>query len=121
MSAPSDDAVRAEKVAAARTRMAELSAKFIDRTRGELAKMRDALARARTGDLAALGEIRHFAHRMSGTGATLGFEMLSDRAHVIEVFLDALPAGAAPDVGSLARLESDIGALDVELRTAAAR
>jgi chemotaxis protein histidine kinase CheA len=120
MSAPTDDA-RAEKVAMARARMAELSAKFIERTKREIAAMRDALARARTGDLAALGEIRHFAHRMTGTGATLGFESLSDRAHVIEASVDALTAGAAPEPGALARLESDIGALDVELRRLDAR
>jgi hypothetical protein len=36
--------------------------------------------KAHAGDANALAEIRHLAHRMAGTGATLGFETLGARA-----------------------------------------
>jgi HPt (histidine-containing phosphotransfer) domain-containing protein len=121
MSQTPEEKARAEKMIAAKARMAELAAKFVTRTRGEIATMRDALARVRCGDAAAIGEIRHFAHRMAGTGATLGFDALSDRAYAIEKLADAQPQGIAPDLSALARFESEIGALDVELRMLAGR
>lgn len=111
---------REQRVAAARARLAELAAKFIDRTRGELATMRDALTRLGAGDHAALGEIRHLAHRMAGTGATLGFDALSDCATRIEKIADAQTAGSLPGDLALAQMTGAVEALDHELTRVAA-
>lgn len=73
-----------QRVAAARARLAELREKFIERTRAEIMAMRQALARAQAGDAVALGDIAQLAHRMSGTGATLGLDALGEQARLVE-------------------------------------
>jgi HPt (histidine-containing phosphotransfer) domain-containing protein len=107
--------IREQKLAAARTRMAELAAKFIERTRADLRAMRRDLAKLEAGDLAALAEIRHLAHRMAGTGATLGFEALGERAARTEASIDSLPGGTSPDAQTIERLAADIAALESQL------
>ena len=104
-----------QRVAAARTRMAELKQKFIERTHGELELMRASLAALEGGDAAALGTIVQLAHRMTGTGATLGLDALSDRAQDIERLGEASAAGSPFDAGTLAQLRAAIGALAAEL------
>jgi HPt (histidine-containing phosphotransfer) domain-containing protein len=112
---------REQRLAAARTRLAELGAKFVERTRGDLRTMRAALEKAGAGDEGALAEIRHLAHRMAGTGATLGYEALGNRAAATEAIIDALPRGKPPDAHVLARLSADIGALEAQLAADADR
>jgi HPt (histidine-containing phosphotransfer) domain-containing protein len=106
---------REEKMAAARTRMAELAAKFIDRTRTDQATMRDDLAKLARGDVGALVEIRHLAHRMAGTGATLGFDALGECASRTEALIDSLPTGVPADAATQARLAAGIAALESQL------
>lgn len=106
---------REEKVVAARTRMAELATKFVDRSAGDLDSMRASLVKLTAGDVAALQEIRHLAHRMCGTGATLGFEGLSDCAARIERLADAQGACAMPGAAALTQLGVGIDALGAEL------
>lgn len=103
-----------EKIAAMRSRMAELTGKFIERTEGEVQAMRESLARVGEGDPAALGEIVHLAHRARGTSATLGLEALSTRAHAIEMLAEA-PAGAPLDPATYTELKGAIEALADEL------
>lgn len=105
-----DDAFEA-KAAAMRARMAEMASKFIERSRGELGRMRAALKRLAAGDASALGEIRHFAHRMAGTGATLGFEKLGDCATRVEKLAGAQAAGSVPGEVALAQLTSAVESL----------
>jgi chemotaxis protein histidine kinase CheA len=112
---------REQKLAAARARMAELAARFIERTRGDLRTMRDDLVKVGEGDASALAEIRHLAHRMAGTGATLGFEALGERASVTEKLIDSLPGGTLPDARAIERLAADIGALESQLANDAGR
>jgi HPt (histidine-containing phosphotransfer) domain-containing protein len=112
---------REQKMAAARERLAALAAKFVQRTRAEIATMRDAVTRLSAGDAAALGEIRHLAHRMAGTGATLGFEQLSDRAMQLEKIAEAQAPHGVPEVFVLAQMAGAIEALDHELARAAQR
>lgn len=104
-----------ERIAAARARMAELREKFIERTQGELATLRAGLASLEAGDAAALAGIVQLAHRMGGTGATLGLESLSAHAREIEKIADAQPSGSAPDAATLARLRACIEELAAEL------
>jgi len=112
---------REQKMAAAKARLAELAAKFIERTQGDLRTMRRDLEKVGAGDAAALAEIRHLAHRMAGTGAMLGFEALGARAAGAEAVIDALPGGTLPDAQTIARLAADIGALESQLATDAGR
>jgi|SRR5688572_25655346 len=88
---------REERVSAAKARMAELAEKFLDRTASEIDTMRARLAKVGE-DAGALAEIRNLAHRACGTGATLGFESLSDCAHRIEVLAAAQPPAASAEI-----------------------
>jgi HPt (histidine-containing phosphotransfer) domain-containing protein len=106
---------REHRVAAAKARMAELAAKFIGRSARELESMRDGLAQLDAGRIEAVGDIRHLAHRMCGTGATLGFERLSDCAARIEQLIGSCPAGTPPDAAVRAQIGAGIEALAAEL------
>jgi HPt (histidine-containing phosphotransfer) domain-containing protein len=99
----------------AKTRLAELATKFLDRTDGDLASMRLDLARLASG-VAGTAEIRHLAHRMVGTGATLGFESLSDCARRIELLAESITPDEPPDEQACAALGMAMDALDAELR-----
>jgi HPt (histidine-containing phosphotransfer) domain-containing protein len=106
---------REARLAAAKARMVELAARFIERTQDDLRTMRADLVKAGAGDAAALAEIRQLAHRMAGTGATLGFEALGERAAGTEALIEAMPPGAPPDAELLEKLAADIGALESQL------
>ena len=100
-----------QRVAAARARMAELTVKFIERTRAELDIMRARLAALDAEGGSALAEIRNLAHRICGTGATLGFEALAEQAHKIEKLAAALSSAVPPDAAMLRHLAGEIDAL----------
>jgi HPt (histidine-containing phosphotransfer) domain-containing protein len=107
-----------ERVAAARARMAELKEKFIERTEGELQTLRSSFASLEAGDAAALTTIVQLAHRITGTGATLGLDALSDRAQEIEKLGETLAPGSQLDGAMLSRLGAAIGAFAAELERA---
>jgi HPt (histidine-containing phosphotransfer) domain-containing protein len=99
---------REERVAAAKARMAELAGKFLERTAGEIETMRTRAARMEH-DPEALAEIRNLAHRACGTGATLGFESLSECAYQIEKLAAAQPPGSQADViGAIEALAQEL-------------
>jgi len=104
-----------ERIAAARARMAELKEKFIERTQGELQTLRASFASLEAGDLGQVDTIVQLAHRMTGTGATLGLDALSDRAHQLERLGDAQARGSPPDASTLIALAAAIDALAAEL------
>lgn len=110
------ESTREQKAHAARVRMAELAARFLERTQGDLATMREALSKVRAGDAKALGEIRNLAHRMVGTGATLGFEAISARASRVEQLIESIPVGTSPPAALLADLGSALEALETDFR-----
>lgn len=110
-----NEPTREQKLEATRARMAELASRFLDRTDADIASMRGELGRLASGDPGPLEDIRHLAHRMVGTGATLGFEGLSERAHEIERLTESCAAGMAPDDTLRARLASALEALAAEL------
>jgi chemotaxis protein histidine kinase CheA len=105
------DSTRDQKLAATRVRMAELASRFLDRTEVDIASMRSGLGRLASGDAGPLNEIRHLAHRMVGTGATLGFESLSERARAIERLTEGCTAGVVPDDATRAQLLDALDAL----------
>ena len=104
-----------EKLAATRARLGELAHKFTDRTRGEIEVIRARLAALGAGDTAALGEIRHLAHRMCGTGATLGFERLSEYAASLEKLAGSQKPEVIPENAVLAGLEAAVARIEAEL------
>jgi len=97
-----------EKIAAARTRLAELAEKFIERTRGEIETMRQAVGALASPGSPALGEILHLAHRITGTGATLGFDAVSERARHLELLVAAQPPGVACESALAEQIRSAI-------------
>jgi HPt (histidine-containing phosphotransfer) domain-containing protein len=103
------------KMAAAKARMAELAAKFVERSAGELDLMREKLAQLAGGDVDARADIHHLAHRMGGTGATLRFEALSECAMRLEHTAAAVTPGTMPDAAALTQLGVGIEAIGVEL------
>jgi HPt (histidine-containing phosphotransfer) domain-containing protein len=102
----------AEKVAAARARMAELATKFVNRTTAELVTLRAALAR---DGRECFEEIGHLAHRMAGTGATLGFDALAEHAMRIETIADSHKASPI-DAATRAEIETEVDAMEEELK-----
>jgi HPt (histidine-containing phosphotransfer) domain-containing protein len=111
---PVSQQTREDKASAAKVRMAELAVKFLNRTQADIATMRSGLSRLAAGDMDALGEIRHLAHRMVGTGATLGFEAISERARVVEQLAESCAPGSRPDESCRAALADALHALDAE-------
>ena len=82
---------------------------FAEDSRKMLAALRDGIA-GRTPD-----DVMHAAHRLKGSLATLGAETAADLAHRLErLGADGNLAGAED---TLARLQNELGLLDVELAT----
>lgn len=103
---------RAEKIAAARARMAELASKFVTRTGSELVTLRAAVAK---GGQESFEQIGYLAHRMAGTGATLGFDTLAEHALRIEVIADQRKAGSL-DAATRREIEAEIAGIEAELK-----
>ena len=100
---------------AVRSRLGELAQKFVTRTTGDLAVMRESLARVESGDRAGLEQIQQLAHRACGTGGTLGLRALSDAAGALERTVEACPAGSLPDAKVRAEIAARIEAMAAEL------
>jgi HPt (histidine-containing phosphotransfer) domain-containing protein len=64
--------------------MAEIGTRYLKRTVGEVARLREIVARLGEGAHDMLGELEHLAHRIRGSGAMFGFDDLSERAGHIE-------------------------------------
>jgi HPt (histidine-containing phosphotransfer) domain-containing protein len=77
-------------------RLNQLGVKFLQRTMGEIASLRDCLARARSGESQALEPLQHLAHKIHGTGATLGFAAISVCAEKIERLAEQATGSASP-------------------------
>lgn len=100
---------------AVKSRLGELAQKFVVRTTGDLALMREGLARVESGDRAGLEQIQQLAHRACGTGGTLGLCALSDAAGALERTIEACPAGTLPDAHARAEIAARIEAIAAEL------
>jgi len=101
--------------AAVKSRLNELAPKFVTRTTGDLALMREGLSRLEAGDRAGLDQIRHLAHRACGTGGTLGLCALSDAAAALERAADACPPDTLPDAVLREEIAARIEAMAAEL------
>src|SRR5438445_13704903 len=83
-------------------RLRQLGTQFLQRTLGEIASLQSLMTRVVGGDAAGYGDLQHLAHRMHGTGATLGFGTISELAGEIERLVEDKPA--ASDTASMERL-----------------
>ena len=66
-------------------RMAELGQRYLERTAGELGQLQSFIEQVARGDADALKNIEVLAHRIRGSGAMFGFELMSDVAGEIEL------------------------------------
>jgi HPt (histidine-containing phosphotransfer) domain-containing protein len=66
-------------------KIADIGRRYIQRTAGEIAGLRDLIAKVRGGDAAALKDIEHLAHKIYGSGAMFGFEPVSEQARELEL------------------------------------
>ena len=95
--------------------MKEIAAKFLLRSAADLETMRKNLLEPGGGDATALTNIRHIAHRMRGTGATLGFDDLSECARRIEQLADEQLPDAPLKPARLREFSAEFDSLAAEL------
>ena len=93
-----------------RSKLAQLGERFLTRSHGELDSLRQHIERARGGDAKALEELHNLAHRMHGTGATLGFPDVGEQAAHIERLAEAQPCDFDGIAACMGRLEELIRA-----------
>jgi chemotaxis protein histidine kinase CheA len=100
--------------------MSQLSAKFIERTRGEAATVRELAERARGGDATAFEQLNYLVHRIHGGGATFGFPEVGTCAREIERMIEpAVRQGVTFDAQILEQLVAKSLRLEEEVRKAA--
>jgi HPt (histidine-containing phosphotransfer) domain-containing protein len=98
-----------------RIRIDQLAGQFLLRCSRDMVSSREAVARLHTGDANALQELEHLAHRICGTGASLGFESLSACASAIERLAEAQTSSTTPDEQATERLMEYIARLEKEI------
>jgi hypothetical protein len=84
-----------------RNKLAQLAERYLKRTAGEVAMLREHLERARSGHAEGYAELRNLAHRMNGTGSTLGFADIGDEAAKIESLARSGGADSLPPVPAI--------------------
>ena len=94
-------------------KIADIGGRYIQRTAGEIAGLRDMIAKVRAGDAAASKEIEHLAHKIYGSGAMFGFEAVSDQARVLE-----LAARDVTDPGTVDKLQEHAEKLEQTVQAA---
>jgi HPt (histidine-containing phosphotransfer) domain-containing protein len=104
-----------ERRAAMRERIKQLAGEFLRRCSRDVMSMRGLLRRLGTGDAGVCKELEHLAHRICGTGASLGFEVLSTRAAAIERLAEGRSDIAATDQILMVRLVEYVAALEIEV------
>ncbi|MEA3110109.1 MAG: hypothetical protein QOI88_4714 [Gammaproteobacteria bacterium] len=98
-----------------RERIKQLAGEFLQRCSRDMVSSRDLLARLSAGDTGVFKELEYLAHRISGTGASLGFESLSTRAAAIERLSEAQAGVVTADQNVADRLMEYITALEIDV------
>jgi len=91
--------------------IADIGTRYLKRTLGELAQLRDCLQEIRNGSGAAIQELARFAHKIHGSGAMFGFDAISERADELERlanFQNATPEGVDKLEACIAALEQEV-------------
>ena len=77
--------------------MAQIGTRYLGRTLGEMQRMRELLQSALNGSPALLKDLEHLAHKIHGSGAMFGFELVSDQAAQVEHLAGFLRKGDGPE------------------------
>jgi HPt (histidine-containing phosphotransfer) domain-containing protein len=99
--------------------LARIRERFLQRTQGELPLLREQLERIAAGDLSGLAQMRVFAHRINGAGATFDFAALGECARQVEHLLDVLIVASAVEPRDLRRLMEHGRRLELAIAAAA--
>ena len=94
-------------------KIADIGGRYIQRTAGEIAGLRDMIAKVRAGNAAAGKDIEHLAHKIYGSGAMFGFDAVSDQARVLE-----LAERDATDPGMVDQLQEHADKLEQTVQAA---
>jgi HPt (histidine-containing phosphotransfer) domain-containing protein len=94
-------------------KIAGIGGRYIQRTAGEIAGLRDMIARVRAGDAAACKDIEHLAHKIYGSGAMFGFDAVSEQARTLE-----LAARDVTDPGMVDELQEHADRLEQTVQAA---
>jgi len=76
--------------------MEQIGTRYLGRTLGEMRRMQGLLQEVVGGSAAMLKDLEHLAHKIHGSGAMFGFELLSERAAEIEQIAGHLRCGEGP-------------------------
>jgi HPt (histidine-containing phosphotransfer) domain-containing protein len=103
-----------------RERIKLLAGQFLQRCSGDVVTLHALLifmgnGDAKVFDARVFGELEHLAHRICGTGASLGFESLSTCAAAIERLAEGQAGVAAVDKEAVRRLVECVVALEHEV------
>jgi HPt (histidine-containing phosphotransfer) domain-containing protein len=103
-----------------RERIKQLAGEFLQRCSRDVLSLRASLTRLGNGDSIAFDaivfkEMEQIAHRICGTGASLGFESLSRCAAPIERLAEGQGDGVTADLKVLERLVQYVAALEIEV------
>lgn len=96
----------------------DIGTRYLQRTLGELVKLRELLAAVRGGAAGAKDQIQQMAHKIRGSGSMFGFDAVSERARELELLAhDASTVTSGNDF--VQQLESRMSALEEQVRSAA--
>jgi hypothetical protein len=98
-----------------RDKIALLAGRFLQRCAGDMDSGRELLDELEHGKAETFKEIEQLAHRIVGTGSSLGFQSLSVHAVAVERFAEAQPRDGTPDPAAIARLGALFSQLESEI------
>lgn len=94
-------------------KIADIGGRYIQRTAGELAGLRELIAKVRGGSATARKDIEHLAHKIYGSGSMFGFDAVSEQARALE-----LAAKDATDPSMLDKLQQHADGLEQQVQVA---
>jgi chemotaxis protein histidine kinase CheA len=101
--------------------LAALREQYVAEAPGRLAALAAAFERARSGDLAALDELRQLLHRLAGSGGAYGLQAVTDTARAGELAAHSLLQQNTPIASEDARvLAEHLAAVAAAFRAAGA-
>lgn len=103
------------KQAAIRDKIAVLAERFLQRCADDMATGRKLLDELKSGNAGAFKDLEQLAHRIVGTGSSLGLHSLSAHAVSVERFAETQPPDATPDPEAIARVGEYLAQLEAEI------
>lgn len=94
-------------------KIADIAGRYIQRTAGELAGLRELIVKVRAGSAGAAKQVEQLAHKIYGSGSMFGFEAVSEQARELE-----LAARDTADPQMVDRLQTLADALEARVEAA---